>query len=203
MNRFHLSAPFSKGDRRNPPITRRPGRDETRVNCLRPPLDDVTIASVRSHYRRRVTNAQPDRADRTTRPTPGEFRSVARPSTPLAHDSQHRKVTQRVQFSRGRQPTVGRHRPKLFSEHEEKVREQARDPDSCHTALLRAALASGGSTRRTRCRPDRPSRSTARRPDRCRCASRRDSRGGRLRPVGRRRREERCRSAVGSSSASA
>ena len=66
-----------------------------------------------------------------------------------------------------------------------------------------AAPASGGSTRRTRCRPDRPSRSTARRPDRCRCASRRDSRGGRLRPVGRRRREERCRSAVGSSSASA
>ena len=120
MNRFHWSAPFSKGDRRNSPITRRPGRDETRVNCLRPPLDDVAIASVGSHDPRRITSAQPDRADRTTRPTPGEFRSVARPSTPLAHDSQHRQVTQRVQFSRGRQPTVGRHRPKIFSEHEEK-----------------------------------------------------------------------------------
>jgi len=203
MNRFHLSAPFSKGDRRNSPITRRPGRDETRVNCLRPPLDDVAIASVRSHYRRRVTSAQPDRADRTTRPTPGEFRSVARPSTPLAHDSQHRQVTQRVQFSRGRQPTVGRHRPKISLSMKKKFASRPGVLTSVTRPFSDAALASGGSTRRTRCRPDRPSRSTARRPDRCRCASRRDSRGGRLRPVGRRRREERCRSAVGSSSASA
>ncbi len=84
-----------------------------------------------------------------------------------------------------------------------KTREQAGDLPLVTRPFSDAAPASGGSTRRTRCRPDRPSRSTARRPDRCRCASRRDSRGDRLRPVGRRRREERCRSAAGSSSASA
>src|SRR4249919_3941710 len=61
---------------------RRPGRDEQELNCLRPPLDDVAIASVDRHYRRRVTYAQPDHEDPAACPIGDAFLSVARPSTP-------------------------------------------------------------------------------------------------------------------------
>ena len=74
--------PSNEGDRPQFARHRRPGRDEQELNCLRPPLDDVAIASVDRHYRRRVTYAQPDHEDPATCPTGDAFLSVARPSTP-------------------------------------------------------------------------------------------------------------------------
>ena len=69
---------------------------------LRPPLDDVTIASVGSHYGEAGSAPQPGPKCSPTGPIPARFRSDAWPSTPPKSVPRAPRSSPSVVFSRGR-----------------------------------------------------------------------------------------------------